>query len=70
MCNLYSMTKTQDAMRQLFRFTRDRAGNCRRCPESSLTRWRPLRLGEGFVVRPNANFGSELANIERPPRSN
>jgi putative SOS response-associated peptidase YedK len=27
MCNLYSMTKTQDAMRQLFRFTRDRAGN-------------------------------------------
>jgi putative SOS response-associated peptidase YedK len=27
MRNLYSMTKTQDAMRQLFRFRRDRAGN-------------------------------------------
>ncbi len=27
MCNLYSMTKTQDAMRNLFRVTRDRAGN-------------------------------------------
>jgi putative SOS response-associated peptidase YedK len=27
MCNLYSMTKTQDAMRQIFRFKQDRAGN-------------------------------------------
>src|ERR1700741_2774881 len=27
MCNLYSMTKGQDAIRQLFRVTRDRAGN-------------------------------------------
>jgi putative SOS response-associated peptidase YedK len=27
LCNLYSMTKTQDAMRQLFRFKQDRAGN-------------------------------------------
>jgi putative SOS response-associated peptidase YedK len=27
MCNLYSMTKSQDAIRQLFRVQRDRAGN-------------------------------------------
>jgi putative SOS response-associated peptidase YedK len=27
MCNLYSMTKTQDAMRSLFRVTKDRTGN-------------------------------------------
>jgi putative SOS response-associated peptidase YedK len=27
MCNLYSITKTQDAIRQLFRIRRDRAGN-------------------------------------------
>jgi putative SOS response-associated peptidase YedK len=27
LCNLYSTTRTQDAMRQLFRFKRDRVGN-------------------------------------------
>ncbi len=27
MCNLYSLTRTQDAMRQLFRVTYDRTGN-------------------------------------------
>ena len=27
MCNLYSMTKNQDAMRQLFRVRHDRTGN-------------------------------------------
>ena len=27
MCNLYSMTKTQDAMRSLFRVTKDLTGN-------------------------------------------
>jgi putative SOS response-associated peptidase YedK len=27
MCNLYSMTKTQDALRSLFRIEHDRAGN-------------------------------------------
>ena len=30
MCNLYSMTKAQDAMRGLFRVKHDRAGICRR----------------------------------------
>jgi hypothetical protein len=37
MCNLYNMTKTQDAMRQLFRFKRDRAGNLPPLPGSSRT---------------------------------
>jgi hypothetical protein len=31
MCNLYSMTKNQAAIRNLFRVDRDSAGNCRRC---------------------------------------
>jgi hypothetical protein len=27
MCNLYSMTKNQDAIRRIFRVTKDSAGN-------------------------------------------
>jgi len=41
MCNLYSMTKAQDAMHHLFRVKRDRAGICRRFRGSSPIRWRP-----------------------------
>lgn len=33
MCNLYSMTKTQDAMRSLFRVTKDRTGNLPPMPD-------------------------------------
>jgi hypothetical protein len=57
-CNLYSMTKTQDAMRQLFRFTRDRAGNLPPLPgifpdnriadgERALVMARPTGRGSG-----------------------
>ena len=33
MCNLYSMTKTQEAMRRLFKIQNDRAGNLPSLPD-------------------------------------
>jgi len=40
MCNLYSVTRTQEAMRRFFRVHRDLLGNFS-CPPYSRTRWRP-----------------------------
>src|SRR5271166_3540414 len=44
MCNLYSVTKGQSAIRDLFAVKHDRAGNVPPLPRSSLTKW--LRLCE------------------------
>ncbi|WP_457489182.1 SOS response-associated peptidase [Tardiphaga sp. P5_C10] len=42
MCNLYSMTKTQDAIRQLFRVTKDIAGNLPPMPGIFPNRMAPI----------------------------
>jgi hypothetical protein len=41
-CNLYSITKSQDAIRRLFGVTRDRAATCRRRRASSPDRLAPV----------------------------
>ena len=41
MCNLYSETKGQAAIRGLFRVQQDRTGNLPSFPASSPTRWLP-----------------------------
>jgi hypothetical protein len=39
MCNLYSLTKGQAAIRDWFRASNDRTGNLPLFPEFSLTKW-------------------------------
>jgi putative SOS response-associated peptidase YedK len=39
MCNLYSLTKGQAAIRDWFRARRDRMATCRSCPVFSRSRW-------------------------------
>ena len=53
MCNLYSMTKAQDAIRQLFAVTKDSTGNLPSMPGIFPDRMAP-------IVR-NADAGRELA---------
>jgi putative SOS response-associated peptidase YedK len=46
MCNLYSMTKGQDALRKLFRVTEDRAGNLPSLPAIFPDQMAPIVRGE------------------------
>ena len=41
MCNLYSVTKSQEAIRRLFRVTRDLAGNLPPLPDIFPIKWLP-----------------------------
>ena len=56
MCNLYSLTKSQDAMRRLFRFRRDLAGNLPPLPGI-------FPDGMAPVVRTGADGERELAML-------
>jgi hypothetical protein len=47
MCNLYSMTKAQDAMHHLFRVKHDRAGICRRFGDLPRSDGAVMRVDKG-----------------------
>jgi hypothetical protein len=54
-CNLYSITKSQDAIRRLFGVTRDRAATCRRRRASSPDRLAPVVRTDRDVVSSRDN---------------
>ena len=59
MCNLYSMTKPQDAMRAIFRVVRDRTGNLPPMPGDYPA---PIiRLAEGDRELTTARWGMPFA---------
>ena len=65
MCNLYSMTKTQEAMRRPFKIQNDRAGNLPSLPDIF-----PDQLAPGVCDTKNGERSLELMRWGFPPPLN